>query len=223
MAPRPHGARSLDSESHAVCLPLQVMSPTDWTPAYRGGAPVPAALAASRPPAAEGTIVRAEGPILAPVRSGPWKFLSVLGLVLLLLPWLLGLVLLVLAFSFVLRLLFHRPPHHGSGLFTEIFVFHILGSLFQPRRTAPVYHYVLQTPRGQLAVRQEGELATGRIFVGNHVSLHGRWHRGELVLRDGENLTLRTDLRVRGEGWRSVFPWIAGACLLQYAYLLTLS
>lgn len=202
------------------------MSPTDWTPAFRGSAPAPATIAppsVSHSPAVQGTIVRADGPFQEPVRSNPWRSSTLLALTLLLLPWLLGLVVFLLALSFVLRLLFSRPRHHGGGLFTEIFVFHVLGSFFQPRRTGSVYHYVLQTPRGQFAVRQEGELAAGRIFVGNQVSLSGRWQRGELILRGGANVTLQTDLRASGEGWRWAFPWIAGACLLQYAYLLSFS
>lgn len=200
------------------------MNPIEWTPANRSPGPNPASIAAGGAgyPAVHGTIVRAEGPFLGQVRSDPWKTLGLSGLALLLLPWLLGVLMVVATISFLLLLLFRRSPHRGSGLLTEILTFHVLGSAFQPRRTVPVYHYVLRTAHGQLAVRQEGELAAGRIFVGNQVSLHGPTRGGELILRDGTNLTLQTAIRACGAAWRRAFPWIAAACLFQYAYLLSL-
>lgn len=219
-------SRRSPCESHAACLAIPGMSPAAWVPPHRDDAHVPAGLTPrpmNRPPVVQGTIVRADGPILEPIRWSPWRALSLLGLAILVGPWLLGLLLVGVAFSAALSLLFRRKSTGGRGWFAEILIFHVLGALFRPGRIGPVYHYVLQTGHTQHAVRQEGELATGRIFVGNQLHLNGSWHDGELVVRDGVNLTLGTQIRARGDGWRLAVPWIALALLFQYGYLLSLS
>ena len=136
-----------------------------------------------------------------------------------LLPFLLIIWVVVLALRLMLSFI-GLGGRGGRGLLGEIMAFHLMGSMFQRPEPVPVYHYIIQSSRGQVAVRQEGELAEGRLFVGNRVRLRGRVRGGSLHLESGHNETLETRLTMPRSPWRWVLPWALLLIVLACLFLL---
>ncbi len=162
--------------------------------------------------AIEGSVARIDRAVPTPGRRDPWKIASILLLAIAMMPFLLMLCAILIAFRIALSMLGFRTGGRGGGLLGEIFAFHLIGSLIRPADPVAVYFYVVSTPSGHVMVRQEGELVDGRVFVGNRVRLLATRRDGVLVLQDGMNHTLGTRLRARRSGWR-LFFLVAAAVL----------
>ena len=156
-------------------------------------------------PIVTGTVVRLDGPIQVPARRDPWRAMTLTLLTIMLLPFLLILWCVGIAVKLALSFFGIRPSFGGHGLLDEIILFHGLSLIFRQPEPDAIYHYIVTTPEGQVAVRQEGELTDGRVFPGNQVRLRGRLRRGVLVLHEGINQTLGTHLTPRRSRWRYAF------------------
>lgn len=169
----------------------------------------------------EGTVVRIDPAIRTPGRRDGWKAATCLLLALGLLPLAAVLWFFSLAVRIGLRFLGLGGRRGGSGLLSEIFAFHLVGAAMRPGEPIATYFYVVSTDQGQVAVRQDDELADGRMFVGNRVRLAGSWRGGTFLLRDGMNQTLGSSLAARRSPWRLALPAALIVVAVEYLALLS--
>jgi len=170
--------------------------------------PVPRAVAPLRGrlagPGLQGTVLQTHGPTMVPGSRDGWRLGSTVLLATALLPLLLSVLALLTAARLALGIAGLRLGG-GRGLLGEIMTFHLLGNAFQRPEPLPIYDHVVDTGSGLVSARQEGEFQDGRIFVGNRVRLHGNDRNGALVIEEGFNESLGTQLSFRPSPWRPAF------------------
>jgi hypothetical protein len=166
----------------------------------------------------EGTVLQTFGPSQAQGRRDAWRLGSTLLLLVALCPVVLGFWAIALAWRLVLRIAGLRGGG-GRGLFSEIVAFHLVGNALRTPEPIPVYDHVVDTGTGLVQARQEGEFQEGRILAGSRVRLQGRLRGGTLVIEEGFNETLGTQLSFRPSPWRVVFALLFLLVVTELAFL----
>ncbi len=154
----------------------------------------------------EGIVRQSHGAMQGQALANSWKAATMMVVFVGLLPLMIILLMVRMAFRVAMLLVFRSAaPTESRSLFGELFSQGILSRLGQPAEARSIYTYVVESSGRLLNVRQEGDFVDGRIYPGNTVKLRGVWRGGTLVLRSGENVTLATRLTLPGNGWRSGF------------------
>lgn len=171
-----------------------------------------------------GTVAQIQGPFQIPAPFDGWKIGSLILLLVIFLP--ISIALAILSFCIGIALWMLGAGHSGGknrSWLDDIIAFQIIGRLFQRAEPIQLYQLVVETPSGMVGVRQEGELADGRIYSGHRVRLRGRFQRGTFIMRSGSiNETLGTELNFRSSRWRVALPILFFLFLFEWTFLLTL-
>ena len=109
----------------------------------------------------EGTVLQVYGPSNIDGTRDWWRLGSTLLLVASLLPFFVGLWVLLAVARLALGIL-GLGMGGGRGLFSEILTFHLLGTALQRPDPVPAYDYVLDSGGQLVSVRQEGEFQESR-------------------------------------------------------------
>lgn len=201
--------------------------PTPGTPAPPAQAPLAAvptdrgAMNGLLGTSIEGVVRQAHGPSPGPPRQNPWKAATLILAGVGLLPVLLVLLVLRLAFHVAFLILFRASLARGGRSLGGDLFSAALVRLFQPSaEPVQVYAYVIECGGGLLNARQEGDFLDGRIYAGHRVRLRGPSRGGTLLVRSGENLTLGTRLTLPRNPWTAAFFACAGLLSLLYYALV---
>lgn len=166
-----------------------------------------------------GVITQSHGPTSESERFNLWRFGSWALLCLGLLPLFVVFWLFVKGLQLLLSLVFGGRGRGGPGLFDGLVLHHVLDALRKPPNTIPVYHHVVDTGDRQVLVRQERELAGGRMLVGNTVQVRGKLRAGTLWFASGYNESLGAPLSQRLNLWPLAFALLAVGVFIEYNVL----